>query len=293
MTAIISPEGRHVVPPLTEGEGVLIADLDLALIVKRKRMMDSVGHYARPELMSVLLDHRPAVPMHARALCFSSHRFPPKEDHEPADRTLINELQSYGLRLADPKAGVESRRGGAGPSDHKALTIDGVTVMAPVHTAPAFESPYVVEKPDAARARATSYAMARRSPKFAFPTRPRFYDLKTAGRHPLFAHRDAARPRRPRYHGPADLHPLSEPHEDLPVLRHRPVACGGQDRRAQDARSACRSRSRGGRTRRRQAHGDDHRHAARPRSRRGDPVRERGGRESRRRSADPGAMRAA
>ena len=45
---------------------------------------------------------------------------------------LINELQSYGVRLADPKAGVESRRGGAGPSDHKALTIDGVTVMAPV-----------------------------------------------------------------------------------------------------------------------------------------------------------------
>jgi hypothetical protein len=64
----------------------------------------------------------------------------------PTER-LINELQSFGIRLADPKTGVESRRGGAGPSDHKALTIDGVTVMAPVHTAPAFESPYVVEKP--------------------------------------------------------------------------------------------------------------------------------------------------
>ena len=62
---------------------------------------------------------------------------------------LINELQSFGVRLADPKAGVESRRGGAGPSDHKALTIDGVTIMAPVHTAPAFDSPYVIEKPDA------------------------------------------------------------------------------------------------------------------------------------------------
>ncbi len=61
---------------------------------------------------------------------------------------LITELQSYGVRLADPKAGVESRRGGAGPSDHKALTIDGMTVMAPVHTAPAFDSPYVVERPN-------------------------------------------------------------------------------------------------------------------------------------------------
>ena len=64
----------------------------------------------------------------------------------PTER-LINELQTFGVRLADPKAGVESRRGGAGPSDHKALTIDGVTVMAPVHTAPAFESPYVIDAP--------------------------------------------------------------------------------------------------------------------------------------------------
>jgi nitrilase len=60
MTAIISPEGRHVVPPLTRGEGILIGDLDLALIVKRKRLMDCVGHHARPELMHLALDSRPA-----------------------------------------------------------------------------------------------------------------------------------------------------------------------------------------------------------------------------------------
>ncbi|WP_271168217.1 Nit6803 family nitrilase [Hansschlegelia plantiphila] len=59
MTAIVSPEGAHLAPPLTSGEGVLIADLDMALITKRKRMMDSVGHYARPELLSLLLDDRP------------------------------------------------------------------------------------------------------------------------------------------------------------------------------------------------------------------------------------------
>src|SRR3984885_14243902 len=63
MTAIISPEGTHIVPPLTQGEGILIADLDMGLIVKRKRMMDSVGHYARPELLKLVLDNRPARPM--------------------------------------------------------------------------------------------------------------------------------------------------------------------------------------------------------------------------------------
>lgn len=53
MTCIVSPEGRHLAPPITEGEGILYADLDFKLITKRKRMLDSVGHYARPELLSL------------------------------------------------------------------------------------------------------------------------------------------------------------------------------------------------------------------------------------------------
>ena len=67
MTAIVSPEGAHLVPPLKEGEGLLVADLDMALIVKRKRMMDSVGHYARPELLSLTLDSRPTAPARTTA----------------------------------------------------------------------------------------------------------------------------------------------------------------------------------------------------------------------------------
>jgi radical SAM protein (TIGR04043 family) len=91
---------------------------------------------------------------------------------------LVNELQSFGARLVDPRAGAGSRRGGAGPSDHKALTIDGMTVMVPVHTAPAFESPYLVEKPDAAgRSNISRDGMV--IGKVSFPLRPRFYDLTT------------------------------------------------------------------------------------------------------------------
>lgn len=92
---------------------------------------------------------------------------------------LINDLQTQGMRLNDPNAGHESRRGGAGPSDHKALTIEGTTVMVPVHTAPAFNSPFLVDAPGAdgaSRVTKNGEEVAR----IKFPGRPRFYDLKTA-----------------------------------------------------------------------------------------------------------------
>ncbi|MDX1669426.1 MAG: MSMEG_0568 family radical SAM protein, partial [Limnobacter sp.] len=92
---------------------------------------------------------------------------------------LSTDLQTLGLRLEDPSAGLQSRRGGAGPSDHKAVSVEGKTIMIPVHTHTAWDSPYMASKPDPngqSELRKNGIPIA----VIQFPKQPNFYALKTS-----------------------------------------------------------------------------------------------------------------
>jgi radical SAM protein (TIGR04043 family) len=92
---------------------------------------------------------------------------------------LLSELQTHGLRLLDSSAGAASRRGGAGPTDHKAVTVLGTTIMVPVHTQGAVHSRYVATAPDR---RGVSILQSNETVvcEISFPPQPRFYGLTTA-----------------------------------------------------------------------------------------------------------------
>jgi radical SAM protein (TIGR04043 family) len=96
----------------------------------------------------------------------------------PSARQALTELQALGARFIG-EAGVGlSRKGGAGPSDHKAIVFDGQTVMVPIHTTAARRSPYVL------RASGSNRAVLERSGvrlgDVTFPEPPRFYAGETA-----------------------------------------------------------------------------------------------------------------
>lgn len=65
-TTIVAPDGMLIGEPLRTGEGEVIADLDFTQIDRRKLLMDAVGHYNRPELLSLLIDRTPTAHIHER-----------------------------------------------------------------------------------------------------------------------------------------------------------------------------------------------------------------------------------
>jgi nitrilase len=61
-SAVVSPLGEVLAGPLYGEEGILYADLDLAEVVRARYDLDVVGHYARPDVLQLVVNRRPAPP---------------------------------------------------------------------------------------------------------------------------------------------------------------------------------------------------------------------------------------
>ncbi|EDX87476.1 hydrolase, carbon-nitrogen family [Synechococcus sp. PCC 7335] len=109
-TTIISPEGVHLAEPIREGEGMAIASLDFSLITKRKRMMDSVGHYARPDLLQLKINTSAY-----SAINQVTHE---KRDSQPLDSSAVEGLEglqedadySVGIPISSNSSDSSTRR---------------------------------------------------------------------------------------------------------------------------------------------------------------------------------------
>lgn len=82
------------------------------------------------------------------------------------------------MRWIDANGPGLSRSGGAGPSDHKAITFEHQTVMVPIFNHPSARSPYSAQvRPGGG---AALYRGTELIGDIAFPRQPRFYGLSTA-----------------------------------------------------------------------------------------------------------------
>jgi nitrilase len=62
-SCIVDPFGNFLAGPNTEGEAILLAEIDRAQIVRGKYDLDVVGHYARPDIFQLAVDERPKRPV--------------------------------------------------------------------------------------------------------------------------------------------------------------------------------------------------------------------------------------
>lgn len=58
-SAIIGPDGELLTGPLWNEEGILYADLDLNRIVEERQLLDVIGHYSRPDVLSLQFNASP------------------------------------------------------------------------------------------------------------------------------------------------------------------------------------------------------------------------------------------
>ena len=81
-STICGPEGEILAGPLEEQEGIVYAEIDTDHARKIRRHFDPVGHYARPDVLRLVVDHEARLPATFGA---ATARPRPQPDAEPND----------------------------------------------------------------------------------------------------------------------------------------------------------------------------------------------------------------
>ncbi|MER8187602.1 carbon-nitrogen hydrolase family protein [Kitasatospora sp. NPDC094015] len=63
LSGVFGPDGRPVVEPLIDEEGIVLAEIDLARCIQPKQMHDIVGHYNRFDIFRLQVDSRSHSPL--------------------------------------------------------------------------------------------------------------------------------------------------------------------------------------------------------------------------------------